>query len=262
MSTTCSHDPAGVLGRQPLFACLSDAECQALVKRSLCRAVRRGEILFREGESCRGLYVVLEGDVRVYRANAQGLEQVFGVFGPGESLGEVSLFDEGPYLASARAVETGRVLFVPFAAVQELYRQHPQVARAVVRELGWRIRRLAALVDSLALHDVPSRVAAALLGYAEAAGALAGGVEFRLPRTQEQLAAELGTTRESVARALRELREAGVVRQHRARVAVLDAPRLRALARQGAPEAAPSAPGSAAGRAAGVAGCHREVGRA
>jgi CRP/FNR family transcriptional regulator, cyclic AMP receptor protein len=226
----CRHDPAHVVARQPLFATLSGAECRALVERSVCRAIRPGEALFRQGEPCRGLYLVLEGLVRTYRANGDGHEQVIGVFGPGESLGEVSLFDDGPYLASARVVEDGRVLFLPLGEVQALYQEHPQVALAVVRQLGERVRALVALVDRLALQDVPTRVAAAVLQFAGESSALRSGGAFRLPRTQEALAAELGTTRESVSRALRTLRRAGVIGQRGARIAILDPEGLRRLA--------------------------------
>lgn len=227
MRTSCTHDPAGVVARQPLFESLTHDECVALVGRSVCRSVSEGERLFREGEPCRGLYLVVEGAVRVYRANSKGQEQVLGTFEAGDSLGEVSLFDEGPYLASARIIRSGRVLFLPFAEVQELYKTHPQVAQAVVRELGHRVRSLALLVDRLALQDVPTRVAAAVLSY--------GGEtrqEFRLPRTQEDLAAELGTTREGVARALRHLRTSGVIAQRGSRIRVLEPARLRHLAGQ------------------------------
>jgi CRP/FNR family transcriptional regulator len=228
----CNHDPLRVVAAQPLFASLSEEECRGLVERSVCRSVARGEILFREGQPCRGLHLLVEGRVRIYRANGEGQEQVLRILGSGESLGDVSLFDEGPYLASARVMEPGRVLFLPFAEVHSLYRTHPATAHAVVKELGERVRALAALVDQLALHDVPTRVAAAVLRYAEESGALAGGSEFRVPRTQEELAAELGTTREGVARALRELRESGVVRQRGARISVLDVPSLTRLARR------------------------------
>lgn len=227
---SCRHDPPRVVARQPLFASLTEEECRALVERSACRAVARGEVLFREGETSRGLHLIVEGTVRVYRASPDGQEQVLNTLGPGDSLGEVAVFDEGPYLASARAIETGRVLFLPFREVHALYRTHPQVAQAVVRELGSRVRKMAALVDQLALHDVPTRVAAAVLRHAEEAGVLGRGASFRLPRTQEELAAELGTTRESVARALRELREGGVIRQRAREFAVLDPPRLSLLA--------------------------------
>lgn len=230
MGHRCSHDPVRVVARQPLFASLAEAECRALVDRSVCRSTSRGETLFREGEPCRGLYLVVEGVVRTYRANGDGQEQVFGVFGAGESPGEVSLFDEGPYLASARVVESGRVLFLPFGEVHALYRTHPQVAHAVVSELSGRVRSLAALVDRLALQDVPTRVAWAVLRHARESDALRSGGAFRMPRTQEELAAELGTTREGVSRALRTLRASGVIGQRGPRIQVLDPARLERLA--------------------------------
>ena len=230
MGNRCSHDPVRVVAQQPLFASLSEAECRALVERSVCRRVHRGEAIFREADPCRGLYLVVEGVVRTYRANRDGQEQVLGVFGIGASLGEVSLFDGGAYLASARAAQDGRVLFLPLAEVHALYRTHPQVAQVVVREMGERVRTLAALVDRLALQDVPTRVAWAVLRYAEENGALLSGAPFRLPRTQEELAAELGTTREGVSRALRSLRAAGAIEQHGARMEILDAATLHRLA--------------------------------
>jgi CRP/FNR family transcriptional regulator len=233
MRSRCSHDPARVIARQPLFASLSEAECTALVERSLCRGTRCGEVLFREGEACRGLYLVVEGEVRLYRANRSGQEQVIGFLGHGESLGEVSLFDEGPYLASARVTEGGRVLFLPFEQVHALYHSHPEVAHAVVRELGNRVRSLAALVDRLALQSVPTRVAWEVLRHARESGSLRSGAAFRLPRTQEEMAAEVGTTREGISRALRDLRTRGAIQQRGARIEILNPALLHRLAGEG-----------------------------
>lgn len=226
----CSHNPAQVVARQPLFSSLTAEECAALVDRSVCRAVSKGEVLFREGEECRGLYLVVEGSVRVYRANPSGQEQVFGVFNAGDSLSDVALFDDGPYLASARVLEAGRVLFLLFEHVHSLYRTHPDVAHAVVRELGARVRTLTLLADQLSLQDVPTRVAAAVLRYAEQSSALRVGGAFRIPRTQEELAAELGTTREGVARALRSFRTSGAIEQRGPRIEIKDPAHLSRLA--------------------------------
>lgn len=219
-------DPREAVARQPLFASLSERESHGLVDRSVSRAVAPGEVLFREGEPCRGLHIVLEGTVRSYRASADGGEQVLHVLGPGDLLGEVAVFDEGPYLRSARVTRRGRVLFLPMREVQALYREHAGVAHAVVQELGRRVRTLAALVDQLALSGVTSRVADALRRYAAEADALRPGAAFQLPRSQQELAAELGTTREGVARALRALRDAGIIRQRGRRVEVIDPARL------------------------------------
>jgi CRP-like cAMP-binding protein len=218
----CGRRPLDVLAAQPLFKAVPEAELQRLAERSLCRRVGRGGLVFHEGEPSRGLYLVLEGRVRVYRANAEGAEQAILTAGAGTSLGEASLYDGGPYLASARALSAAHLLFVPLVEVQALYGRHPEVALRLVAELGSRLREMIRLVEQLSLRDVPTRVAAALLRFAREAGGATDGASFRLPRTQEELAAELGTTRESVSRGLRRLRSGGVIRQRGARITVLD----------------------------------------
>lgn len=210
-----------ILRRLPLFSRLTDEALEAVERRTVVRAISRDSQLFRRGQPCEGLYVVVEGAVRVYRSNAEGREQVLHVQGPGQPMAEVPLFDGGPYPASARAEVDSRVLFLPRAEFEWLYRNSPEVADSVIRELGRRLRRMVGLVEKISLRDVPARVAITLLEYAEKAGALGGG-GFDLPRTQEELASELATTRESVARALSLLRRDGAIAQRGARVEILD----------------------------------------
>jgi CRP/FNR family transcriptional regulator len=211
-----------ILRRLPLFSRLTDEALEAVERRTVVRAISRDHQLFRRGQPCEGLYVVVEGAVRVYRSNAEGREQVLHVQGPGQPMAEVPLFDGGPYPASARAEVDSRVLFLPRAEFEWLYRNSPEVADSVIRELGRRLRRMVGLVEKISLRDVPARVAITLLEYAEKAGVLAGGGGFDLPRTQEELASELATTRESVARALSLLRRDGAIAQRGARVEILD----------------------------------------
>lgn len=220
-----------VLKRLPLMAGLSDEALAEVSGRTVERTVRRGAFLFRKGEACHGLYVVLEGRIRIYRASPLGQEQVLHVEGPGETVAELPVFDGGRYPASARALEKSRVLFLPRGAFQWLYQNNPEIADAVIRTLGRRLRRLVGVVEKVSLKAVPARVAAALLEYAESANAARDGGAFRVPRTQEELAAELATTRESVARALARLRREGTISQEGARVRILDIARLDAAAR-------------------------------
>ncbi len=86
------------------------------------------------------------------------------------------------------------------------------------------------LVDKLSLKDVPARVATELLELAAAADQLRQGGEFPLDATQEELAAELGTTRESVSRALSALRRDEIVAVDDSRVRILDLDGLRGAA--------------------------------
>jgi CRP/FNR family transcriptional regulator len=223
-------DARMVLQGLPLFAALGGDTRDAVARRTVERRFPGRARIFRQGDPCEGLHVVMEGRVRVYRASRDGREQVLHVRGPGQALAEVPLFDGGPYPASARAEVDSRLLLLPADAFQELYRTHPEIADATIRELGRRLRRMVGLVEKISLKDVPARVALTLLEYAERSGPAHDGQEITLPRTQEELAAELATSRESVARALARLRREGVVEQRGPRLRILSLARLQGVA--------------------------------
>lgn len=223
-------EAADFLRRLPLFAALGDTALAAVAERTVTRSLAGGALLFREGEPCRGLYVVMRGRMAVFRASADGREQILHTQEAGQPLAEVPLFDGGPYPASARATEDTRLLFLPRDAFEWLYRHNPEIADAVIRDLGRRLRRMVRLIEKISLRDVPARVAATLLEYAEAAGPLEPGAELILPRTQEQLAAELATSREGIARALAKLRRRNIIEQKGAQVLILDPEGLRRVA--------------------------------
>lgn len=212
---------AELLGGLALFRGLPPAALERLAGRVRRRRIPARGILFRADEPGEGLWIVERGRVVVYRASRDGREQVLHEREPGQSLAEVPLFDGGPYPASARAEVDSVLLFLSRDDFRELYRTEPDVADAVVVELGRRLRRAVRMIDRISLRDVPARVGLALL---EFAGDRAGCPDepFVLPLTQERLAARLATTRESVARALRTLREEGLIEQEGARVRIPD----------------------------------------
>ena len=165
---------------------------------------------------------MVRGRIRIYRANRDGREQVIHEQGPGKSLAEVPLFDAGPCPANARAEEPTELLFLPRNDFELLFRNEPAVADAVIRELGRRLRGMVGLVEKISLRDVPSRVGLSLLEFAAAAGEGDRSRAFELPRTQAELADMLATTRESVSRALRALRNEGLIEQKGTRVRIPD----------------------------------------
>jgi CRP/FNR family transcriptional regulator, cyclic AMP receptor protein len=226
-----------ILRNLPLFGGLSDDALHRVADRVVVRRLARDQILFREGQACHGLYVVVSGRVMVYQATTDGREYILDSARPGQSLAELPLFDGGPYPASARAAEESTLLFLSQSDFQTLYRSNPEIADAVVGHLGTRMRQMVRLVERLSLRDVPARLAATLLDYAAAAGALQSGTAFRLPRTHYELAAELATSRESVTRAFTRLRREGAIAQDGAGIRIIDLARLRTAA--GMPAAAP-----------------------
>jgi CRP/FNR family transcriptional regulator len=224
-----------VLRNVPIFSELDDDALKRLSARCVPRAVGEAFMLFRAGDRCAGLYVVLEGRVRIYRTAPDGREQTIAMEGPGRPVAELPLFDGGPYPASATTVAPTRLLFLPRAEFEHAFRADPDLAASVVRALGARLRHMVQLVETLAFRDVAARLAMVLADHAEQGGVVRGdNVVLDLHRTQEELAAEIGTARESVSRALKQLRTRGLIRKRTGMVMHLAPPEvLRAWARSG-----------------------------
>lgn len=220
-----------ILQQVPLFAELDEVTMRQLAERCVVRSAAAGHVLFTTGDECRGLYIVESGRVRIYRTNPEGREQVLHIEGPGRTVAELPLFDGGSYPASAVTIEDSRLVFLPRTAFEYLYRTHPDFAQSIIRALGRRLRHLVHLTETLAFRDVAARLALLFVGYAERSGTSTPlGIELTLDRTQEELAIEIGAARESVSRAMKQLRRKGLIRPlERDRLLIPDLSRLRAL---------------------------------
>jgi CRP-like cAMP-binding protein len=217
-------DPC-LLSNTRLFAHLSPELVANLAHRSVERRFAAGQLLYAAGTVPAGLLVVLEGRVRVVRGN--GRQHVIHEEGPGGALGEVPVFDGGTYPATAIAGEPTRCLLLPTEALRSAIRASPETSLLFLQRLGERTRHLVDRLDGLTVHDVNARLARLLQTRQQAVGP---GVPFSLGRTQLETAEELGTVREVVVRALRDLRQDGVIESAgRGRYVVRDDRRLARL---------------------------------
>ena len=224
--------PGDPLGRTAHFRLLPPAERRRLLGRCTEHALEAGEVLFTEGEPCRGLHIVVEGRVELRLLSPRGREQVLHTEGPGATLGEAPLFDHGGYVASAVAAVPTRTLFVPRAEVIAVLRRHPAIAVSLLETMARRVRRFADMAGSLTFRPVHERLAHYIATAAGESGRpVTAGLAVDLALTQEQLAARLGTVRELVARAFSQLEARGVITRKRARIVIRDAALLAALAR-------------------------------
>ena len=190
----------------------------------------RGEVLFQEGERCRGLLVVLAGTVKVYKTDARGRELTLGVERPGGSIGDLPLFDGGSYPATAEAVEDATtVLVVPRDRFQALMAVHPQIPQEAVRALAVQVRKLTEMLKAQTLHTVRSRLAEYLL---QAAGE---EITFPLRDTNDAIGSQVGTVREVVSRTLHAFKDAGAITLQGRTVTIRDRDVLRRLAQRDAP---------------------------
>ena len=226
-------DVVSLLRAVPIFSEIDSRTLGTLATRCVPRTVGAGFVLFRTGDRCTGLYLVLDGRVRVYRTAPDGREQTLAVEGPGRPVAELPLVDGGEYPATAVTSTPSRLMFLPRSEFEHAFRSDPAVATAVVHALGRRLRHLVQLVETVAFRDVAARLAMWLADHADRAGQGSGDtVELTLDRTQDELATELGTARDSVSRALKQLAAKGLIRSRKGNRLVVSHPdHLRAWAR-------------------------------
>lgn len=206
-------EPLAVLKSQPYFRVLDDKELEHLARELVEHTYRRGEIIFLEGETCRGLYIIGKGSVNVYKLSHEGREQSLRTLHAGESFNEVAVFDGGTNPANASALEVTTIWVVPREAMMDLIKRRQDAALAVIGTLGARLRQMVGLVEDLSLRQVSGRVAKLLLQ-------IASGEEPVM--TQRQMAARLGTVREMIARSLRQLESRGMIRIERRKIVILN----------------------------------------
>lgn len=184
----------------------------------------KGDMLFREGDPSRGCYLVQSGAVNVHRVNAAGREQVIHIFRAGESLAEASLASATGYPANARAVESGTVLLIPKTPILDLIGQRPDLALRMLGSMSQHLRVLVGALDDLTLKDVETRLLNWLIKHGS--GAPQGAI--RLPGTKRVLAAELGTSSETLSRTFARLRAEGLLEIHGNTLRMPDQPAVAA----------------------------------
>jgi len=211
----------------PLFTGVSERSLRLLAQHGVQRSYLSGEALFHAGDTPMGIYVVLEGRVRVVRGQG-GRHVVVHTEGPGGTLADVPLFAGGTLPATAIAAEPATCAIFPRDALRAAIADSPDLAFVLLARFAMRIRELVGRLDQISSSSVAARLAAFLLRRSAERESLI----FSLGMTQTQLAEELGTVREVIVRELRELRQAKLIRPSRGGgVEILEIARLTERAR-------------------------------
>ena len=213
---------AEALSQIALFAALSETEVRVLAQRAVERRFSPDEMLFWEGEPCAGIFLIVDGSVKIFRSSAGGRELMLAIETAPSTVAELPLFDGGPYPASVRAVGPVVSLFINKNDFQQVCRQYPDVALKVLAVVGKRLRHLVGLVESMTFGSVTQRLARLLLETSKGAAS----TTFDLPITHQELASRLGTVREVVSRNLARFRAEGMVRMQGHQVQILDRAKL------------------------------------
>src|SRR3984885_15853060 len=209
-----SADLAGILRQTALLGEVPDEDLRVLVAASRLRQYRRGQVVFSRDDPGDTMIVVVSGQVKVVIRSADGGELTLNVIQAGGLFGELSVADNGPRSTDAETLEECQLLLIPRERVQDLCVRVPSVAQALTSSIAATLRRLTGEAGDLVFLDLPRRVAKVLLSQPRDADGL-----IRLRMSQEELAHQVGGTRQSVNTALRgferrgwlELRDRAVV---------------------------------------------------
>ncbi len=190
-----------------VYAAMSPA-LVALAGRGETRRYRKGTLLIQEGDVGDTMFIILSGRMRAFSAGDNDREVTFGVYGPGEYLGEVSL-DGGPRSASVITLEACTCAVVTRRTLQAFIADRPEFAFELLAKLISRVRVATLSVRQLALHDVYGRLKLLLVSLA--AVQPDGSLQVAERLTHQEMANRLGCSREMVSRLMKDLERGGYV---------------------------------------------------
>jgi CRP/FNR family transcriptional regulator len=213
-------DAVRAMKSAPMFSAVQEAAVRRLILRCGLRRYASGEAVFETGRKADRFFVVLSGLVKVYKLSSRGGEQILHLYGPGKTFGEAAMWTGLPYPAFASVIRGGVLLSVPQAALRQSLASDPDLVMGMLAGLSAKLQEFARLIEDLSLKEVPARLAGALLAESGGSGT------FRLAQTKKQLAAQLGTVPETLSRAFRKLKAAGLVELRGATVVLRDPAKL------------------------------------
>ena len=154
---------AEILKQSLLFSSLNEDELAELSKLAIERNFKLDEFVFWEGDASNYFYIVVEGRIKIAKYSSSGKEFIIAFFGPGEMFGEVAVFEDKPYPASAQAVVDTRVLGIKKEDFLLFLSGNPQVALRIINVLGGRLRDAQNRLRDIAGERVEQRIARTLL---------------------------------------------------------------------------------------------------
>jgi CRP-like cAMP-binding protein len=211
------------MAQRPFLSSLAAEDAAALQARLRVRTAAGGTALLHAGAPGTSVVLILQGHAKIVTSAGDGRPVVLAMAGPGELLGELSVLDGQSRCAGAIAVGTVRYGTMPGTEFQEFLAERKSASLAFMRMLARRMRDSDRERVMLATEDTLGRTASRLHQLAERYGVpCEDGIRIELAVTQEELAGWTGGSRESVARALRLMRELGWVTTSRRTIVVLD----------------------------------------
>jgi len=219
------------LRRTTIFRRLSADDRQRLAAVAALRQFDKGDMLFHEGDASDHLYLVVAGRVKVFKMTARGTDVILEIFGPGDPVGAVAVYEARAYPASAVALEATTCVLIPRQPFFALLESHPTMVRGLLVGLTHRLAELTNRLTELTGGRVEARLARFFLKLSDDMGQKrADGMFIPMALSRQELADMIGTTIETSIRIMSRWGKEEVVRTEKDGFTVLDRAALESVA--------------------------------
>jgi len=212
-----------------LFKGVSPEKLSLLTAQAIYKKFKAGEMVIGETDPIRSFYVVISGQLKLYRSSAEGKEQTLQLLGPGDPFGLCTAFATDSFPASAMAIEESAVLLIPGTVMEATARQEPALLFNIIQILSQRLKDSMTLIESLSLKEIPGRLAS-FLRHSLPKDAPDKKAAVELTISQRELAKILGATPEALSRTLRKMANDGILSTAGRVITILDPKVLEQLA--------------------------------
>ena len=219
-----------IISAIPLFKGLPDDQLDAIRQIAVEKHYNKGQTIFTEGDETTGLFVVVDGRIKIYKVSSEGKEQILHIFEAGQSFGEVTVFTGQQLPANAQTLAKSRLLLFPRSAFVGLVTANPSLALNLLAIMSKKLRQFAAQIENLSLKEIPARLASYLIYLAEEQGS---GDTVTLNVSKGQLASLLGTIPETLSRIFAKLSGQNLIRVEGPKITLLDLQGIEDLAEHG-----------------------------
>ncbi len=200
----------------PLFQGLAEEELRAIQICMIEKSFQKGEIIFSEGMDCGRIFIVQSGSIKIYRLSSSGREQILETLGPGETCacnpGSVAWYCG----STAEALTASRVWLLSREDYVRMVRTSLKLSQTLNQLFAHRLKNFSNLIEEVSLKDAKKRLVKFILDMAsrkalDSAAKRSDQQILFLPFTREEIAQRIGTSRETVARYLSQLKKARLI---------------------------------------------------
>ena len=205
-----------------LFQGFSDKELKEVEKKSSIKSYPKGQVFYGPDDAAELLFILKKGKVRIYELSRDGKEFTLAILNGGTIFGEMVLVGQGMYDAFAEALENSELCVMNKKDVEQLITDHPKLALKIIEIIGNRLRQTEEKLGDLAFRDVTSRLASLLLRLADEGENNSNSTVLGDRFTHQELAEMIGTSRETLTRALGDLKTKKLISVDHKKIHVLD----------------------------------------